>query len=79
MNGRLWMVKYPKAVRGPSPSVNGGSPPYAAIPLSEYIGSRIYRSLGIPAQQILLGIRNGVLVVACEDIARVAGSSISSP
>jgi len=35
--------------------------------ISEYIGSRIMQSLGIPTQETLLGERAGELVVACKD------------
>lgn len=52
IDGRAWMVKYPR---------KGSSP------LSEYVGSRVYEFLGIPVQEVRLGILEGTLVAACRD------------
>lgn len=46
---------------------NAHFPSYTASPLSEYIGSQIYQSLGIPVHETMLGIRDNKLVVACKD------------
>ncbi len=39
--------------------------------ISEYIGSRIAKSVGIPAHDTLLGYYNGELVVACKDFCDI--------
>jgi len=61
--GELWMLKYPKSTR----SMNNPQISYTTSPLSEYIGSKIYASLGIPVHETLLGHRRGKIVVACKD------------
>ena len=40
---------------------------YTTAPLSEYIGSHIYKMLGIPDHETELGTKNNKLVVACKD------------
>lgn len=40
---------------------------YSNGPVSEYIGSHIYESIGIPVHQTELGTYGGKLVVACKD------------
>ena len=40
---------------------------YSNSPVCEYIGSQIYRLLGFPVHETLLGTRNGKTVVACKD------------
>ncbi|MCM1330355.1 MAG: hypothetical protein NC253_13055, partial [Ruminococcus sp.] len=42
--------------------------------LSEYVGSGIYRILGIEAQEVVLGVRNGRLVAACKDFCEREGA-----
>lgn len=42
-------------------------PSYTSAPLSEYLGSHVYRQLGIPVHETMLGIRDGKLVCACKD------------
>lgn len=41
--------------------------PESNSPVSEYIGCMIYKSLGIPVQEVHLGLRNSKVVVACKD------------
>ena len=41
--------------------------PLSLTPLSEYLGSHIYSILGYPAHETILGVRDGLLVVACKD------------
>lgn len=53
-DGAVWMLKFPS--RGRSP-------------LAEYVGARVYASLGVPVEEVLLGRREGSLVVACRDLA----------
>lgn len=40
---------------------------YSTTPLSEYLGSHIYESIGVDTHETKLGIANGKLVVACKD------------
>lgn len=40
---------------------------YSNSPISEYISSHIYQSVGIDTHETLLGFRGGRLVVACKD------------
>ena len=58
-----WFLKYPKSTR--SMEVQGLS--YTTSPLSEYIGSHIYDSIGLEVHDTKLGISNQKLVVACKD------------
>ncbi|MDE6891880.1 MAG: CtkA family protein [Lachnospiraceae bacterium] len=64
--GELWLVKYPKNIRGLQ---NTGGASYSTAPLSEYIGSRIFDILGYDVHRTFLGERNDKLVVACKDFA----------
>lgn len=69
IDGERWMIKFPENTRDfkgkekPNPHL----PSYTSSPVSEYIGSRVYKSLGIPVHETMLGIRNNKLVVACKD------------
>ena len=40
---------------------------YSTIPLSEYLGSHIYESIGLETHETKLGFANGKIVVACKD------------
>ena len=62
-NGQNWIIKYPKKLKNKLP----GELNYINSPISEYIGSNIYKTLGYPVQDVLLGIRNNKLIVACKD------------
>lgn len=42
-------------------------PSYTTSPMSEYIGSKIYASLEIPVHEVILGKREGKVVVGCKD------------
>ena len=44
--------------------------PYTTAPLSEYIGSHIYETIGIPVHKTVLGVREGKVVVACKDLLK---------
>lgn len=64
-----WMIKFPKNTRNfKSPKVS-----YTTSPLSEYLGSKIYESLGLPVHEVVLGYRKSEnssqnkIVVACKD------------
>lgn len=63
MDDERWIVKYPKTTIG----MRGVPISYTTSPLNEFIGSHIYRFLGIPVHDTILGVRNNKLVVACKD------------
>lgn len=60
----VWMVKFPQNTRN---FVGNHLPSYTSSPLSEYIGSHIYDSLGIPVHETVLGRCQGKIVVGCRD------------
>ena len=68
IDGEYWLVKYPKT------HTDGEHKFHTTSPLSEYIGSHIYNILGIEAQETVLGIRHGKLVVACKDFCKKEGA-----
>ena len=63
LEGERWFLKYPKSTK--SMDVQGLS--YSTTPLSEYLGSHIYESIGIETHKTKLGFANGKIVVACKD------------
>ena len=63
IDGERWFLKYPKSTK--SMNVEGLS--YSTTPLSEYLGSHIYESIGLNTHDTKLGIANGKIVVACKD------------
>lgn len=67
-NGEFWFLKFPKNTIG-MVKVNGLS--YVTSPLSEYIGSNIYRILGYDVHETILGVCNdgkrNKVVCACKD------------
>ena len=69
--GEPWMLKFPESTRDfpGRQKPNNHLPSYTTSPVSEYIGSKIYASLGIPVHDVMLGRREGKLVVACRDFA----------
>lgn len=72
-DGDVWMLKWPK----PTKTTQSPHLPYTTNPLSEYLGSQIYRSIGIPAHSTLLGVRSGKVVVACKDFTFENGREIA--
>lgn len=67
MDGERWMLKFPENTRDFKTSRQNHLPSYTTSPVSEYIGSQIYESLGIPVHKTMLGIRDNKIVVACKD------------
>ena len=63
INGERWFLKYTKSTK--NMDVQGLS--YSTTPLSEYLGSHIYESIGIDTHKTKLGFANGKIVVACKD------------
>ena len=65
-NNELWMLKFPKSTKDFSGCHLSS---YTSSPLSEYIATKIYQSLDIPAHDVLLGVRENKVVIACKDFA----------
>lgn len=61
-----WILKFPKGTK----SMRNVDISYTTAPLSEYIGSQIYKVLGYDVHETKLGVRNGKLVVACKDFTK---------
>lgn len=71
-NNEKWILKFGKNTK----SMNNVNISYTTSPISEYIGSKIYESIGIPVHKCLLGKYDGInnknerksyLVVACKN------------
>ena len=62
-NDEKWFLKFPKSTK----SMENVNISYTTAPLSEYIGSHIYESIGLPVHETELGIYDQKLVVACKD------------
>ncbi len=63
-DGVLWMVKFPLNTR----NFEGAHlPSYTSSPISEYIGSHIYKILGIPVHDTVLAKYRDKIVVGCKD------------
>ena len=62
-NNERWFLKYPKSTR----SMNVVGMSYTTSPVSEFIGSQIYRLLDFDTHETKLGIANNKVVVACKD------------
>lgn len=65
IDGKRYMVKYNNVIK--KSEVNKFTSGSRNNVFSEYISCHIISTLGIPVQNTLLGIRNGHIVVACED------------
>lgn len=65
----FWLIKYPKTTK--EMDLKGLS--YTTSPLSEFIGSQIYKILGYNVHETVLGERNGKIVVACKDFCKKVG------
>ena len=64
IDGEPWILKFPR----PGRELAGSHvPSYTSSPVSEWLGSHIYESLGIPAHKTVLGYREGHVVCACKD------------
>ncbi|MDR0499969.1 MAG: HipA domain-containing protein [Coriobacteriales bacterium] len=59
----IWLLKFPKTTK----EMAKADVSYTTSPLSEYLGSHIYASLGIPVHETGLALRDGKIVVACKD------------
>ena len=66
LDDEFWLLKFPKNISG----YRRVEISYMTSPLSEYIGSHVYESIGIPVHETLLGEYNGKIVVACKDFCQ---------
>jgi len=63
-NGKYYLLKYPKKL----PQARAKEKlSYTNSPTSEHLGCEIFKSVGIDAQNTILGTCDGKIVVACED------------
>ncbi|MDR1800448.1 MAG: HipA domain-containing protein [Lachnospiraceae bacterium] len=63
LDGENWLLKFPKSTK----SFRDVMLSYSTAPLSEFLGSNIYKSIGLDVQETLLGEFRGKTVVACKD------------
>lgn len=63
IDGENWLIKFPKTTK----EYNKVEISYTTSPLSEYLGSQIYNSIGINVHETRLGEIDGKIVVACKD------------
>lgn len=63
-NGTQYLVKFQNPVRKKGKNVQVS---YVNSVYSEYIGSKIFESVGIPTQEVVLGKYNDRIVCACKD------------
>ena len=63
IDNERWLLKYPKSTK----SMQVENLSYTTTPLSEYLGSHIYETIGLETHETRLGIINDKLVVACKD------------
>lgn len=78
--GEFWILKFPKSTIGMR-KVEGLS--YVTSPISEYIGSNIYRILGYDVHETILGIcfdgKRNKVVCACKDFINDDNNEILIP
>lgn len=60
-NGDNYFLKFPQKIR----KIDGIK--YSTSPISEYLGSKIYKELGYDVHEVELGIYDRKVVVACQD------------
>lgn len=63
INNENWLLKFPKSTK----DCRDVDISYTTSPLSEYLGSKIYETIGIDVHKTLLGECDGKIVVACKD------------
>ncbi len=64
-NGKDYLLKFPGNLK--EQQMKNINLSYSNSLVCEYIGSKIYELVGLPAHNTVLGTRNGKVVVACED------------
>lgn len=63
LDNEYWILKFPKNTK----YFDNVYISYTTSPLSEYLGSHIYESIGIDVHKTILGFKDKKLVVACRD------------
>lgn len=80
LDGIQYLVKFQNPVRKKGKNIQVS---YVNSVYSEYIGSKIFASLGIPTQEVILGKYNDKIVCACKDFMvernRSLGDAILDP
>lgn len=74
LDENYWFLKFPQNIK----NLNKVQISYSTSPLSEYIGSHIYKLIGIPVHETLLGEYDGKIVVACKDFCEKKGDRLDS-
>ena len=68
LDNEYWILKFPKNTK----YFDNVDISYTTSPLSEYLGSHIYESIGIDVHKTILGFKDKKLVVACRDFKQKA-------
>lgn len=63
--GKEYLLKFPGNLK--EQQMKNINLSYSNSPVCEYIGSKIYKMVGLPVHNTILGIRSNKIVVACED------------
>lgn len=63
--GKEYLLKFPGNLK--EKQMKNINLSYSNSPVCEYIGSKVYKIIGLPVHDVILGIRNEKVVVACED------------
>ena len=64
-DGKEYLLKFPGNLK--EQQMKNINLSYSNSPACEYIGSMIYKMVGLPVHNTILGIRSNKIVVACED------------
>lgn len=67
LDNEYWILKFPKNTK----YFDNVDISYTTSPLSEYLGSHIYESIGIDIHKTILGFKDKKLVVACRDFKQI--------
>lgn len=65
VNDENYLIKFPGNLK--DKNLKGINLSYSNSPVSEYIGSHVYESIGIPVHETKLGYYSGKIVVGCKD------------
>lgn len=66
-NNEIWFLKFPQNLTGQKTNLS-----YSTAPISEHLGSQIYKTIGIDTHDTELGIYANKPVVACRDFNKTS-------
>ncbi len=75
LNGVQYLVKFQNPVRKKGKNIQVS---YVNSVYSEYIGSKIFESVGIETQEVVIGTYEGRIVCACKDFLKEKNTNIES-